>query len=151
MLVKLWMATLILVLGTSHDLGAQTPPADDGSARVQLLSFIAPIHSPTDASLRETPVTLFLQVTDSSLVSAICELSPRLRDAIMETLSLHPIPVNADRKLDTAAVEPMLLEATNKALRQNLVSHVELVPGLRKFSTGSSRSRATALGCSKIK
>ena len=120
-------------------------------AQIQLLSFMAPIRSAEDPSLREAPVTVFLDVADQTLVPAICELSPRLRDAFMEALFARPIPVlKGDKKLDTAAVEPMLLDAANKALRQNVVQAVTVAQGTQRFATGSSRSRATALGCSKI-
>lgn len=144
-----WQAWLCgaVSLAWAGAVAAQTAPQP---AQVQLLSFMAPIRSAEDPSLRETPVTVFLDVADQTLVPAICEMSPRLRDAFMETLFARPIQVKSDRKLDTAAAEPMLLEAANKALRQNVVQGVSLVPGTQRFATGSSRSRATALGCSKI-
>jgi len=137
-----------MLLGVSAGaVAAQTTPTP---ANIQLLSFLAPIRSAEDPSLREAPVTVFLDVADQSLVPAICELSPRLRDAFMEALHSKPIPVTADRKLNTAAVEPMLLTAANKALRQNIVQAVTLTPGTQRLAGASSRSRATALGCSKI-
>ncbi len=137
-----------MLLGVSA--GAVAAQTTSTPANIQLLSFLAPIHSVEDPSLREAPVTVFLDVADQSLVPAICELSPRLRDAFMEVLHSKPIPVTADRKLNTAAVEPMLLTAANKALRQNIVQAVTLTSGTQRLSGASSRSRALALGCSKI-
>ncbi len=130
--------------------GAVAAQSAPQPANIQLLSFLAPVRSAEDPSLRETPVTVFLDVADQALVPAICELSPRLRDAFMEALHSKPIPVTADRKLNTAAVEPMLLTAANKALRQNVVQAVTLTAGTQRLAGASSRSRATALGCSKI-
>lgn len=143
--MRTWLAG-VLALALSGQVAAQ----DIQPAQVQLLSFVAPIHSDTDASLREAPVTVYLNVIDQSLVPAICELSPRLRDAFMETLHQHPIPITEDRKMEVTSVEPLLLVAANRALRQDVVEAVTLTPGAERLKSGSSRSRATALGCIKI-
>ena len=140
-----WLAAVLAFAWTGTVLAQEAP-----TAQIQLLSFLAPIRSETDADLREAPVTVYLNVADASLIPAICELSPRLRDAFMEALFSHPIPVNADRKLETAAVEPLLLVAANKALRQNVVQGVVVTAGSQRMATGSSRSRASMLGCGKL-
>ena len=64
----------------------------DGPASVQLLAFLVPIKRPkgADASYpKEAPVTITLEIYDASDVGAICELAPRIRDAVMETLGYY--------------------------------------------------------------
>ena len=99
----------------------------DGPASVQLLAFLVPIKRPkgADASYpKEAPVTITLEIYDASDVGAICELAPRIRDAVMETLHYHPIPMKRNRKMVFKRVRPKLLKATNKALRGDYVSDV---------------------------
>lgn len=122
----------------------------DGPASVQLLAFLVPIKRPkgADASYpKEAPVTITLEIYDASDVGAICELAPRIRDAVMETLHYHPIPMKRNRKMVFKRVRPKLLKATNKALRGDYVSDVVIEAGAKQLKTGSSRSRANALGC----
>lgn len=123
-----------------------------GPAEIQLLSFMAPVKKPArtkpeDKFPKETPITLFLEVYEGNDVPAICELSPRIRDAVMETLYYNPIPMNKKRRIDVRRAERLLVKALNKALRGDFVSAVTVELGAKPLKTGSSRSRANALGC----
>ena len=127
----------------------------DGPASVQLLAFMVPIKRPKGVSKdadfpKEAPITITLEIYDGSQVGAICELAPRIRDAVMETLYYHPIPMKRNRKMVFKRVIPKLVRATNKALRGDFVSDVVIEAGAKQLKTGSSRSRANALGCGVV-
>ena len=113
---------------------------------------MAPVKRPAQARdaddfPNEMPITIVLEVIDARQAAAVCELTPRIRDAVMEALFFNPIPVGTDRRLDVSRIEPILLKATNKALRGRFVSAVVVEQGAKPLQTSSSRSRAAALGC----
>ena len=127
-----------------------------GPVDVQLLSFMAPVR-PSDTTakqkdvLLEMPITVFLKVADEDQVSAVCVRAPRIRDAVMETVYYHPIPILKNRKLDVRKIEPLLFKATNKALRGPRITGLTVEQGAIPLKTGSSRSLASALGCGMVK
>ena len=57
-------------------------------------------------SPKEAPITITLQIYDASEVGAICELAPRIRDAVMETLHYYPIRMKRNRKMVFKRVRP---------------------------------------------
>jgi hypothetical protein len=128
-------------------LGAGGALAD---TQVQLRSFVAPVKPANPAAKKEAPITVRFAVANSDNAFAVCELAPRLRDSLMETLYSNPIPVSAQNVMDVKKVEPILLDAANKSLRQNLLLGIQVIPGAQDLVTGSSRSRAAAIGCGEV-
>ena len=116
-------------------LGAGGALAD---TEVQLRSMVAPMKPANPAAKKEAPITVRFGVANSENAFAVCELAPRLRDALMETLYSNPIPISAQNVMDVAKVEPILLSAANKSLRQNLLLSIKVIPGSRNWSPASA-------------
>ena len=105
-------------------------------AHIQLDSFMAPIQM-QDGSRRPLAITIALQVPEKERVSAVCEVSPRIRDALLRALFENPIPVRDDDTLDLQAVEPALRRATNRTLGGDTVSAVFVSVGAAIGSSGA--------------
>ena len=120
------------------------------STEVQLRSFMAPVISPNKRAKLEQPITITLVVANSENAFYVCELMPRLRDALLEALYISPIRVSARNVMGVIPVQPALLQAANKALRRPLLTDLRIKQGAKQLLTGSSRSRASSLGCSEV-
>ena len=129
---------------------AAEPQVAQASTEVQLRSIMAPITSPNKRAKREQPITITLVIANGDNAFYVCELMPRLRDALLEALYSSPIPVSARNVMDVSRVQPILLQAANKALRQPLLTDLRVKQGAEQLVTGSSRSRASSLGCGEV-
>lgn len=117
---------------------------------VQLRSFVVPTKPANPTAKKEGPITVLFTVANSENAFFVCEMSPRVRDAMMETLFYNPIPVSAQNVMDVSTIQPLLMDAANKALRQPMILGIKVEPGVKELVTGSSRSRAAAIGCGEV-
>lgn len=121
----------------------------DASAQVQLLAFMAPTRNVSDGSADKAPVTITFEIPNQNHVAAVCRVTPRLRDALLQALFANPIAV-ADKNLDMEGVKPFLLEATNKTLGGNMVSAVTVEAGTMRVKGGGTKW-AGVNGCKDVK
>ena len=139
-------------LGALLLLGLLATGATDAAAQtdVQFRSFIVPTKPANPSAKKEGPITVSFTVANSENAFFVCEMSPRVRDALMETLFYNPIPVSAQNVMDLTKIQPLMLDAANKALRHPLILAIKVDPGVKDLVTGSSRSRAAAIGCGEV-
>lgn len=119
-------------------------------SEIQLRSFMAPVKNANPKGQRELPVTVIMVLARGTQAFFVCEMTPRLRDAMLETLYNNPVPLSAQNVMDLSAVEPLLLEAANKALRGPLLTGLQIKQGAEELKAKSSRSRASIIGCAEI-
>ena len=109
-----------------------------------------PVDPENSSARREASITVTLVLAGRDQAFYVCEMTPRLRDSILEALYDNPIPVSARNVMDLHQTESLLLQAGNKALKNPLLVAVKVKPGAEELKTGSSRSRASALGCGEV-
>lgn len=143
-------ALLCAAVATAPSAMAAAPQLAQASTEVQLRSFMAPIISPNKRAKRERPITITLVVANSENAFYVCELVPRLRDALLEALYISPIRVSARNVMDVVPVQPALLQVANRALRRPLLTNLRITQGAQQLVAGSSRSRAVSLGCGEV-
>jgi hypothetical protein len=77
------------------------------------------------------PVTVILQVTDTSSANEICRRVPSVRASIMAASSRSPIPY-AKEKLDSDAVSNIIVNEINAAVALKAVIRVGFIHGMPK-------------------
>ena len=126
------------------------PQLAQTNAEVQLRAMMAPTNPANKATKKEAPISVILILASKDQGSFVCEMTPRLRDSILEALHSNPIPLSALNVMDLRQTEPLLLEALNKALRSPLLVAVKVKPASEELKIGSNSTRASALGCAEI-
>jgi hypothetical protein len=136
-----------IVFGQSLAMAADKPAP---SGEIQLRPFMAPVQSGTPWASKQVPISVVLMLADRAEAFAICELTPRIMDAMLESLYARPLTFLSNNELDTAQVEPVLLKAVSKALRGPRLTGLKVSPASEDITGKSSRSRATAVGCAEV-
>jgi hypothetical protein len=126
---------------------AETAPAP---TQIQLRSFMVPVKSANPKGAKELPITVILTLAEGERAFFVCEMTPRLRDSMLGALYNNPIPLSAQNVMDLSQVEPLVLEAINKALQGPLLTGIQMKQGAEEVPKKSSRSRAGAVGCAEI-
>ena len=100
-------------------------PAPENPAYVKLLSFEAPVKS---AEPRSHPLAVILQLPDMRSIGFVCQLSPRIRDTVVQVLTSNPLTPR-EGKIDFTALADLLLAPINRTLDRQAVSAVTVVAG----------------------
>ena len=120
------------------------------NTEIQLRAMTVPVNPENSSAKREAAITVILVLDSKEQAFYVCEMTPRLRDSILEALYDNPIPISARNVMDLHQAEALLLQAGNKALKSPILVAVKVKPGAEELKTGSSRSRASALGCGEV-
>ncbi len=127
-------------------------PREEGPKHVQLTSFMAPVLLPGRKRTVHTAITVILKIDDEKKVGAVCRVTPRIRDAMMQTLYETPIPSHDGRTVDLEGVDQQLLMAVNHALDQDLVSEVFVMKGAVDMGSGAiTLLPFSSSGCKELK
>lgn len=102
---------------------------------VQFTVLDVPLQSRNPPS---ATVTFYLKPADRKAIAAVCDLAPRVNDALLQHFQANPIPLQG-RGLKLDGVAATLLDPLNRALGQPLVGEVEVLAGIpgggRKITT----------------
>jgi len=113
----------------------EKPEVINGEITVQLDSFLFPIFA-KGGWLTQTPMTVFMKVSDQSDVKALCRFVPRVREAITITVDQNPIVVS-ENKYQLGDLESRLQQVVNKALKRPLVNRLFVYPLPREMGEGA--------------
>ena len=117
-------------------------------SHIQLSPMMVPVTSKYTGM---AVVSMFIQVTDKKFVGDICRRLPRIRDAVLTTLSRNPIPVKR-KQLQLTEVQKMLQKPIDTALGGGMIRTVHIVQGALQMSGGSlSRLPFSSNGCKTIR
>jgi len=135
-------------------IGAAVAVADQGalassSKKKDPLEWISPTHihmrpMMIPVAKSTVPITFFLEATKKKRVEKICKRMPKIRDALLRTLSSRQIPVKR-RRLVLKGVDKRILKPVNKAVGYTYVSKVFIKPGAVKLGTGKIKKRPYAV------
>jgi len=152
--ISLILALSIVVLIPAQASGSteKSPIEDEPEwvvpSHIQLSPMMVPIISKKTST---AVVSMFIQVTSKEHVGDVCRRLPRIRDAILRTLSRSPIPVHRN-KLVLKDVSGRLTMPIDRALGGGMVHSVYVVPGALQMNTGSvSRLPFASNGCKTIR
>lgn len=139
----------------------------DGESHVQMRSMLVPVQRrPGSFSTVNIPVTPVLTVVEKDKVGHVCKLGPRITDALLR--AWHAKPMTLDQMFDPdktqektyrisktdsqQAEDVRLLKAINGALKDELVTEILVVKGIRKVGGGaiSKLPFASVLGCAEL-
>lgn len=116
-----------------------TGMADHGSYTIQLKAFNVPVQI-EGKQLTRKKVTIYFQVNEKWMVKDICQVEPRLKQAIYLELDRKPI-TGKFRRMEMEGVALRLLPALNEDLGANLISHMYVVPSLIRIAKGTRVAR----------
>lgn len=101
---------------------------------------IAPLEVPVSGGgVDFATITVFLDIADEGAVAGVCQVSPRIRDAILQVMSARPVSLRRGQPV-LEGVSGRLLKSVNRALGRETVSAVTAVAG-----KGEARGRATGI------
>lgn len=144
--------TVALAQTESEEPSEQIGPREEGPKHVQLTSFMAPVLLPGRKRAVQTAITVILKIDDEKKVGAVCRITPRIRDAMMQTLYETPIPALNRHQLDLTGVDQQLLMAINHVLDEGLVSQVIILEGAVDMGTGAVMHLPfSSSGCKELK
>jgi|GEM_PF-4737892 hypothetical protein len=133
------------LIAVAADPRAEAAPAPRPAAaisQIRLAAFMVPVRH-ADGRVRETAVIPVLRLAVGNAAAAVCDLSPRVRDAVVATLYRDPLPGHGEAGLNIDSVRGRLTEAVNVALGRFLVIGIDLVPGPAPAGTVDSRLAGT--------
>lgn len=139
----------------------------EGESHVQMRSVLVPVlRKAGSTSTSNLPVTPVLTVVEKDKVGFVCKLGPRITDALLQAWHEKPVtleqmfdPGKSDEKnfrtsktADQQAEDKRLLKAINTALKDELVTEILIVKGVRKSGGGaiSKLPFASVLGCAEL-
>lgn len=134
------------VLAASGEKPAKDDPlAWEPPTHIQMIPMMVPAGRTTVA------VTFLLEATKPKRTQGICKRMPRVRDAILRTLSREPIPVKR-RKLVVDGVDRQILDPINRAIGRTYVKKIVVLPGPLKMGTAKDKRKRLAViaGCENI-
>ena len=119
-------------------------------SHVQLRPMMVPIsHQYQTVSV----ISVFLEANRKKEVGAICHKVPRVRDAILRTLSVAPIQTRRGKLLIDGVAE-RLIGPINAVLDDTKIKSIHIEPGMIRAQASGGLSRlpfATINGCKGIK
>ncbi len=139
----------------------------DGVSHVQMRAVMAPVK-PRDGSSRmaQIPVTPVLTVVSKEKVGHVCKLGPRITDALLRMWFEKPIvmtnlfdPATTGERVyrinktpEQQTEDRRLIDEINAALRDELISEILVVKGVRQMGGGalSKLPFASVLGCAEL-
>lgn len=139
----------------------------EGESHVQMRSVLAPVkRNATSSQTANIPVTPVLTVVAKDKVGYVCQLGPRITDALLRAWYDQPMtlgyifdPDKIKEKIyrisktpEQEAEDQRLLTAINNALREELVSEILIIKGARQMGGGaiSKLPFASLLGCAEM-
>lgn len=139
----------------------------DGESHVQMRSVLAPVkRSATSSQTANIPVTPVLTVVAKDKVGYVCQLGPRITDALLRAWYAQPMtldyifdPDKIKEKIyrisktpSQEAEDARLVGAINKALSEELVSEILIIKGAKQMGGGaiSKLPFASLLGCAEL-
>lgn len=141
--------TLSLALILSPFLTSTSSQASPQKVMIQLKYFMLPVVDVTSKQ-RTEPITLFLQVPHKENVIKVCRLVPRVRDAVMQVLTTHPLRKNKN-KISANISRQVLIDYVNQSIGSSTVSGFQVVRGARSFGKGTaSKLPGAKLGCMRV-
>ncbi|MCP5368947.1 MAG: hypothetical protein H6907_07365 [Hyphomicrobiales bacterium] len=144
---------LLLLAAAVPAAGSESaPPAADGPPRVQLAAFMAPLAQSKLTSARATPLSLILTVAEGADVGDLCQISPRLRDALLAELYERPIPVDRHRRPDLTGLDERFRQVINGVVGTPAVASVLVMHGAKSLGGGAAAKLpfTQVLGCRAI-
>ncbi|MDD9876992.1 MAG: hypothetical protein OXR84_06080 [Magnetovibrio sp.] len=127
-----------------------------GSKKKDPLAWVPPTHIQMmpmmlPAGGTTVPMTFFLEAAKPKQVDEICKRIPRVRDAVLRSLSKKPIPVRG-RRLVLKGLDARMLKPVNKAVGRSYVRKVFISKGAIRMGAGKIKRRPYAVidGCENI-
>ena len=109
-----------------------TASGGPAGAQLQLLTLQTPTRARNGRRGRRLPISITLDVPDVRNITYICQLTPKIRDAMVQILFRNPPQYGAQRDIDFSALAPRLLATTNQALGREYVAELVIDTGSRK-------------------
>ena len=139
----------------------------EGTSHVQMRAVMAPVKpSPESNRMSQIAVTPVLTVVSKDKVGHVCKLGPRITDALLRMWFEKPIvmanlfdPAQSGERVYRVSKTPeqqvedtRLIKEINKALRDELISEILVVKGVRQMGGGtiSKLPFASVLGCAEL-
>lgn len=135
-----FLALICATIGTSAfaaESGKKDPLHWVPPTHIQMIPMMIPAGHTT------IPITFFLEATTRERTDNICRSMPRIRDALLITLSREPIPVKR-RRLVLDGVDDRILTPLNDAVGKPYVKKIYITPGAVKMGSGKIKRRPLA-------
>ncbi|MBT5515040.1 MAG: hypothetical protein HOB37_06460 [Rhodospirillaceae bacterium] len=140
----------VLALSTAPDTFAA------GSKKKDPLAWKPPTHihmrpMMVPAGGTVVPMTFYLEATKRERTEDICKRMPRVRDAVLSSLSRNPVKVRK-RKIILKGLDAQMLKPLNKAVGKKYIKKVYISKGAVRMGTGKIKRRPYAVidGCENI-
>ena len=138
LMVACWAMAWCLVWGTV-DAQDVTGVHDPLAIHVQLPSFMAPVLAP-DGTRTTAAMTLFLEIRVPEEAREVCQMAPRVQDAVLQDLFARPVPQGAGNRMDLTGLGPRLAIAVNQALGRGIaIVDVHVFEGVMTSGTGATK------------
>ena len=141
--------SMLAALSSAHDVkAAGSKKKTDGWVQPTHI-HMQPMMLP--AGRTRAPITFYLQAKKPKLTEDICKRMPRVRDAILRTLSRKPITVK-NRRLVLKGLDKRIFGPVNRAVGRNYVSKIFISKGAIRLGAGKIKHRPFAVidGCVNI-
>ncbi len=131
---------IMIVSGSAHA---------GGSKKKDPKEWVQPTHiqmSPMmlPAGHTNVPITFFLEAKKPKLVEDICKKIPRVRDAVLLTISRKPITVRKNR-LVLKGLDRRIFGPVNRAIGRKYVQKIFVAKGAVRLGTGKIKQRPFAV------
>ena len=112
---------------------------DPLAIHVQLPSFMTPVLAP-DGTRTTAAMTLFLEIRVPEEAREVCQMAPRVQDAVLQDLFAHPVPQGAGNRMDLTGLGARLAIAVNQALGGRIaIVDVHVFEGVMTSGTGATK------------